>query len=130
MYLEDSMILRYPFNCLQLYHSCVCVCVCVCVRAHAQLVSHVWFFATPWIIAHQALLPMGFSRQEYWSGSQFPLPGEFPDPKFRTLSPSYLPQFQVDSLLHEQLGKHYHYIIYKCIISKLFKYFISNWMKF
>ena len=30
--------------------------------------SHVALFATPWIIAHQAALPMGFSRQEYWSG--------------------------------------------------------------
>ena len=28
----------------------------------------VQFFATPWTIARQALLSMGFSRQEYWSG--------------------------------------------------------------
>ena len=25
-------------------------------------------FVTPWTVAHQAPLPMGFSRQEYWSG--------------------------------------------------------------
>ena len=30
--------------------------------------SHVWLFATLWIIACQALLPKGFSRQKYWSG--------------------------------------------------------------
>ena len=30
--------------------------------------SHVLLFATPWTVAHQALLSMGFSRQEYWSG--------------------------------------------------------------
>ena len=30
--------------------------------------SHVWFFSTPWTVAHQALLSMKFSRQECWSG--------------------------------------------------------------
>ena len=35
--------------------------------------------ATPWIIAHQAL-SMGFSSQEYWSGSPFPSPGDLPNP--------------------------------------------------
>ena len=29
--------------------------------------SHVWLFATPWTVAHQAPLSMGFPRQEYWS---------------------------------------------------------------
>ena len=36
--------------------------------------SHVWLFATPWIVAHQAPPSMGFSRQEYWSGLPFPSP--------------------------------------------------------
>ena len=31
--------------------------------------------ATPWTVAHQAPLSMGFSRQEYWSGLPFPLSG-------------------------------------------------------
>ena len=34
--------------------------------------SHVWLFATPWTVAHQSSLSMGFPRQEYWSGLQFP----------------------------------------------------------
>ena len=29
-------------------------------------------FATPWTVALQAPLSMGFSRQEYWSGLPFP----------------------------------------------------------
>ena len=29
---------------------------------------------------HQAPLPMGFSRQEYWSGLPFPSPGNLPNP--------------------------------------------------
>ena len=37
-------------------------------------------FVTPWTVAHQAPLSMGFSRQEYWSGLPFPLPGELPNP--------------------------------------------------
>jgi len=36
--------------------------------------SHVQFFATPWSAALQAPLPMGFSRQEYWSGLPLPSP--------------------------------------------------------
>ena len=51
---------------------CVCVCVCVCV----QLLSHV--FATPWTVAFQAPLSMGFSRQEYCVGCHFLLQGIFP----------------------------------------------------
>ena len=37
-------------------------------------------FATPWTVAYQASLFMGFSRQEYWSGLPFPSPGDLPDP--------------------------------------------------
>ena len=36
--------------------------------------SCVWLFATPWTVVHQAPPPMGFSRQEYWSGLPFPSP--------------------------------------------------------
>ena len=36
--------------------------------------SHIRLFATPWTVAHQAPLSMGFSRQEYWSGLPFPSP--------------------------------------------------------
>ena len=36
--------------------------------------------ATPWTVACQAPLHMGFSRQEYWSGFPFPPPGDIPDP--------------------------------------------------
>ena len=34
---------------------------------------------TPWAVARQAPLSMGFSRQEYWSGLPCPLPGDLPD---------------------------------------------------
>ena len=44
------------------------------------MLSHVWLFATPWTIAHQAPLSMGFPRQEYWSGLLLPSPGDLPHP--------------------------------------------------
>ena len=42
--------------------------------------SHVQLFVTLWIVACQAPLSMGFSRQEYWSGLPCPLPGDLPYP--------------------------------------------------
>ena len=42
--------------------------------------SHVQLLATPWTAAYQAPLPMGFSRQEYWSGLPFPSPEDLPYP--------------------------------------------------
>ena len=56
----------------------MCVCVCVCVCACVCVFSHVQLFVTPWIIACQAHLSMGFSRQEYWSGLPFLFLGIFP----------------------------------------------------
>ena len=44
---------------------------------HVCMLSCVWLFATPWTIACQASLSMGFSRQEYWSGLPFPTPPYF-----------------------------------------------------
>ena len=35
---------------------------------------------TPWTVAYQAPVSMGFSRQEYWSGLPLPPPGDLPDP--------------------------------------------------
>ena len=48
--------------------------------------SRVQLFATPWAVAHQAPLSMGFSRQEYWSGLSFSSPGDFRDPEIELLS--------------------------------------------
>ena len=48
--------------------------------ASAQSLSRVRLFVTPWTVAHQAPLSMGFSRQEYWGGLPLPPPGDLPDP--------------------------------------------------
>ena len=57
-------------------------------HARAQSLSCVWFFATPWAVAPQAPLSMGFPRQEYWTGLPFPLPGDLPDPGIELISPA------------------------------------------
>ena len=52
----------------------------------AQLLSHVWLFATPWTVALQVPLSMGFSRQEYWCWLPFPTSGDLPDPGIKPMS--------------------------------------------
>ena len=40
------------------------------------MLSHVRLCGTPWTVVHQAVLSMGFSKQEYWSGLPLPSPGD------------------------------------------------------
>ena len=63
--------------------------------------SRVWLFATPWTVAYQAPMSMGFSRQEYWSGLPFPSPGDLPNPGIEPRSPA----LQTDALPSEPPGK-------------------------
>ena len=44
---------------------------------------------TTWTVAHQALLSMGFPRQEYWNGFPFPSPGNLPDPGIKPAPPVF-----------------------------------------
>ena len=68
-----------------------------CVRA--QLL-HASLFMTPQTVARQAPLPMRFSRQEYWSGSPCPPPGDLPNPEFELRPPTS----KTDSLLLSHWG--------------------------
>ena len=61
-------------------------------------------FATPWTVACQVPLSMGFSRQKYWRGLPFPPSGDIPDSGIEPGSPS----LQADSLLSEPPGKPYY----------------------
>ena len=58
-----------------------------------QSLSHVRLFATLWTVARQALLSMGFSRQEYLSGLPFPSPGDLPNPGTEPISPALQADF-------------------------------------
>ena len=48
---------------------------------------------TPWAVAHQASVLMGFSRQEYWSGLPFSTPGDLPNPGIELASPALAGRF-------------------------------------
>ena len=58
---------------------------------------------TPWTVAHQAPLSMGFSRQKYWRRLLFPSPGDLPDPGIGPASPTSSAS-QADSLLLSHQG--------------------------
>ena len=59
--------------------------------------------ATPWTVAYEAPLSMGFSRQEYWSGFPFPSLGDLPNPGIESGSPA----LEADALPSEPPGKSY-----------------------
>ena len=74
---------------------------------------------TPWTVARQALLSIGFSGIEYWSGLPFPSPGDLPDPRIKPGSPV----LQADSLLSKPQGSLlYHLPSYLGIDSHLYPY--------
>ena len=52
-----------------------------------NVLSHVQLSVTPWTLACQAPLSMGFSRQEHWSELPFPPPGDLPNPGIEPESP-------------------------------------------
>ena len=65
----------------------------LCHRLSMSKVASVMFFAILWTVAYQALLSTEFSRQEYWSRSPCPSPGDLPDPGIKSTCPA----LQVDS---------------------------------
>ena len=63
-------------------------------------------FVTPWTVARQDPLSMGFPRQEYWSGLSFPSPGDLPDPGIEPTfpeSPALAGKFFTTSATQEAL---------------------------
>ena len=66
-------------------------------------------FVTPWTVAHQAPLFMGFSRQEYWSGLPCPPPRDLPDPRSNLYSLCFH-HWQAGSLPQMPRGKPNHFV--------------------
>ena len=74
--------------------------------------SLIWLCETPEMAAHQVRVPMGFSRQEYWSGLPCPAPGDIPTPGIKPASP-VAPAFQADSL---PLNQSYYSVQFSCSV--------------
>ena len=81
-----------------------------CLSSHLCMLSrfsYVRLCATPWTVARQAPLSMGFSRQEYWSGEPFPPPGNLLDPGIELESHVSCIGGQVLSLELSYIGPHF-----------------------
>ena len=81
--LKWSAFFLFPFKIFSVLDLCVVLLeILFCTTFLLSMLScfsHVWLFVTPWTVACQAPLSMGFSRQEYWTGLSCPLPGHLPD---------------------------------------------------
>ena len=71
------------------------------VKKEVKSLSRVCLFVTPWTVAYQAPLSMGFSRQEYRSRLPFPSPGDLPNPGIEPGSPA----LEADALTSDPPGK-------------------------
>ena len=92
------------------------------MKVKVKSLSRVHLFSTLCIIACQATLSMGFSRQKYWSGLPFPSPGESSQP--RELGS---PKLQADSSPSEPPGNPFLVDMILCIFLKWLKpYLISD----
>ena len=116
------------------------MCVYVSIYGGGGLVAKSCLtLATPWTVACQAPLSMGFSRQEYWSGLPFPSPRDLPDPGIKPRSsalqagslpsePSEKPMTNLDSILKSKditLLTKVH--ILKAIVPPVVIYRCENW---
>ena len=69
-------------KCVHLWVSSEFYCMYTCMLSRVQL------FVTPWAVARQAPLSMGFPRQEYWRELPFPSPADLPSPGIEPPSPA------------------------------------------
>ena len=65
----------------------ISICLFIYMLAVGLVTNSCLTLVTPQTVARQAPLPMGFSRQGYWSGLPFPAPGDLPDPGIKLESP-------------------------------------------
>ena len=96
---EAEIAVKSVLNFLLQWHQWIRKIHCKAVKWKS--LSRVQLFATRWTVACQALLSIGFSRQEHWSGLSFLSPGDLPNPVIEPGSPA----LQADSLPSETNSK-------------------------
>ena len=110
--LESSVSLLWAPGSSMAHPFCLRRCLTVCALSHF---SRVRLFATPWTVAFQVPLSIGFSRQEYWSGLLFPPPRDLPNPGFKLVAPVALALaggfFTTEPLGSPQTYKHIIYFL-------------------
>ena len=87
-------------------------------KSEMKSLSRVQLFETPWTVAYQAPLSMGFSRQECWSGLPFSSPRDLPDPGIKLRSPT-LQADAARALIFSELVAHLQTWCAHCLIHVL-----------
>ena len=106
----------YKLYSIENYYKILGIFLCCTIYPCVLSRSAVWDSAILWIVARQAPLSTGFSRQEHWSGLPGPPPGGLPDPVIQPLSP-VSPALQADSLPLSYQGNS---TIYPCCLLILY----------
>ena len=105
--------------------------LCAC----AQLFSCIWLFVTPWTIAWESPLFIGFPRQEYMSGLPFPPPGDYDSQRIKPMClvfPALAGRFFYNWATREALCMCiYIYLIFQYVVYKrVLRMFPMQWVPF
>ena len=115
--------------------TCIWITESLCCMVVVYSLSRVQILATPWTVACQTSLSVGFPRQEYWSGLPFPSPGDLPHPgdwtRVSCIARGLLPAWWADSVLlrHQREANTTLLINYAPIQNKKLKNVIKMYMK-
>ena len=90
------------------------------------VLSFVQLFVTPWTVAYQAPLSLGFPRQEYWSGSPYPSTGDPPDPRIEPASLCLLHFRRILYLLSHWENHHYMILMFFSVLRTVFLTLAQN----
>ena len=106
-------------------------CILIYIHMHAQALSGVWLFATPWTLVRQAPLSIVLSQQEFWSGLPFPPPGDLPDPDpgMEPPSPTW-PSLEAGFFTTEPPGKPLIYVYSQTKLTNDHKYHIVRCLNY
>ena len=85
------------------------------------MLSCVQLFVTPWTVACQSPLSMGFPRQEYWSRLPFPPLGNLLNPKIEPASPALAGRFFTTEPHEKPMGRGSVMVYISCTVSFLLK---------
>ena len=87
---QTFLVIKFGHTILQLYLELIPKYACFQIVWMWKSINCIRLFATPWTIACQVPLSMGFPRQIYWSELPFPPPGDLPNPGIEPRSPTLL----------------------------------------